>query len=179
MAALASHRRRLLIPRNGSATCNASGSSIGPMTPAQRLRQLANVVNLSTPLGLVVALASRTTVSRGPRGLLIAAGYGWKLPHAGAFTLGNVILYRAPQGIAGSNAVLLGHEERHSTQYAYCLGLPFVALYGIAAGWSMLRSGNPASRNFFERQAGLAAGGYIDSDHHRQDAPAVKGNEAS
>jgi len=155
------------------------GSSIGLMMPAHRLRQLANVVNLSTPLGLMVAVASRTTLSRGPRGLLIAAGYGWKLPHAGAFTLGNVILYRAPHGVAGSNPVLLGHEERHSTQYAYCLGLPFLAFYGIAAGWSMLRSGNPASNNFFERQAGLAAGGYIDKDHHRQGNTAGKGNEAS
>lgn len=155
------------------------GSSIGLMMPAHRLRQLANVVNLSTPLGLMVAVASRTTVSRGPRGLLIAAGYGWKLPHAGAFTLGNVILYRAPHGVAGSNPVLLGHEERHSTQYAYCLGLPFLAFYGIAAGWSMLRSGNPALNNFFERQAGLAAGGYIDKDHHRQGNTAGKGNEAS
>lgn len=141
------------------------------MTPAQRLRQIANVANLSTPLGLAVAAASRSTLTRGPRGFLIAAGYGWKLPHAGAFTLGNVILYRAPHGVAGTNPVLLGHEERHSTQYAYCLGLPFLALYGVAAAWSMLRSGNPGSSNFFERQAGLAAGGYIDH-HNRPDGPA-------
>ncbi|MGR0162079.1 hypothetical protein [Paenarthrobacter nitroguajacolicus] len=142
------------------------------MTPAQRLRQIANLLNLSTPLGLAVAAASRSPVSAGPRGLLIAAGYGWKLPHAGAFTLGNVILYRAPHGVAGTDTVLLGHEERHSTQYAYCLGLPFLALYGAAAAWSMVRSGNPASRNFFERQAGLVAGGYIDTNHRRQGNPA-------
>ncbi|WP_091466526.1 hypothetical protein [Paenarthrobacter nitroguajacolicus] len=148
------------------------------MTPAQRFRQIANVLNLSTPLGLAVAAASRSTVSPGPRGLLIAAGYNWKLPHAGAFTLGNVVLYRAPHGVAGTNAALLGHEEQHSTQYAYCLGLPFLALYGVAAGWSMLRSGNPASRNFFERQAGLVAGGYIDTHPRRQDSPAGKRIEA-
>ncbi|MET3367363.1 UNVERIFIED_CONTAM: hypothetical protein ABIE34_000584 [Jeotgalibacillus campisalis] len=148
------------------------------MTPAQRLRQIANVLNLSTPLGLAVAAVSRSTVSHGPRGLLIAAGYSWKLPYAGAFTVGNVILYRAPQGVAGTNTVLLGHEERHSTQYAYCMGLPFLALYGVAAGWSMLRSGNPASRNFFERQAGLVAGGYIGNYHRRQDGPAGNGIEA-
>ncbi|WP_420180694.1 hypothetical protein [Paenarthrobacter sp. TA1.8] len=148
------------------------------MTPAQRFRQIANVLNLSTPLGLAVAAASRSTVSHGPRGLLIAAGYNWKLPHAGAFTLGNVVLYRAPHGVAGTNAVLLGHEERHSTQYAYCLGLPFLVFYGVAAGWSMLRSGNPASRNFFERQAGLVAGGYIDTHPRRQDSSAGKRIEA-
>ncbi|ABM10127.1 hypothetical protein [Arthrobacter sp. Rue61a] len=148
------------------------------MTPAQRLRQIANVVNLSTPLGLAVAAASRSTLSRGPRGLLIAAGYQWKLPHAGAFTLGNVILYRAPPGVAGADTVLLGHEERHSTQYAYCLGLPFLALYGVAAAWSMLRSGNPGSRNFFERQAGLAAGGYVDAPNRPQERPASNRIEA-
>ncbi|GAA3277674.1 hypothetical protein [Paenarthrobacter aurescens] len=149
------------------------------MTPVQRLRQLANVLNFSTPLGLLVAVASRCTVSNGPRGLLIAAGYHWKFPHAGAFTLGNVILYRAPHGAAGRDPVLLGHEERHSSQYAYCLGLPFLALYGIAAAWSMLRSGNPGLKNFFERQAGLAAGGYVDTDHRRQDSPAGPRIEAS
>ncbi|MEV7663963.1 hypothetical protein [Paenarthrobacter sp. NPDC089316] len=138
------------------------------MTPAQRLRQLANVLNLSTPLGLAVAVASKCTLSRGPRGLLIAAGYNWKLPHAGAFTVGNVILYRAPVGAAGASAVLLGHEERHSTQYAYCLGLPFLALYGAAACWSMIRTGNTGSGNFFERQAGLEAGGYIEHLNRRQ-----------
>ena len=29
-------------------------------------------------------------------------------------------------------------------------------------GWSWLRTGDRASRNFFERQAGLADGGYRD-----------------
>ncbi|MFE4081364.1 hypothetical protein [Paenarthrobacter sp. YIM B13468] len=139
------------------------------MTRGQRLRQVANFLNLTTPLGLMVARASRSRISRGPRGLLIAAGYAWKLPHAGAFTVGNVVLYRAAHGVAGRNELLLAHEERHSTQYAYCLGLPFLVFYGVAAGWSMLRTGNPASRNFFERQAGLAAGGYID---HRIEAEA-------
>ncbi len=148
------------------------------MTPAQRLRQMANVINLSTPLGLAVAVASRSTLWRGPRGLVIAAGYRWKLPYAGAFTLGNVILYRAPPGVAGSDATLLGHEERHSTQYAYCLGLPFFAFYGVAAGWSLLRSGDPASRNFFERQAGLVAGGYVDNHKRRQGGPADQRIEA-
>jgi hypothetical protein len=131
------------------------------MTPGQRVRQIANIVNLSTPLGLLVAAASRSRLSRGPRGLVIASDYGWKIPNAGAFTLGNVVLYRAPGTVAGEDEVLLGHEERHSTQYAYCLGLPFLLFYGLAAGWSMLRTGNPGLANIFERQAGLEAGGYV------------------
>ncbi|MFJ4169145.1 hypothetical protein ACIPY3_06505 [Paenarthrobacter sp. NPDC089714] len=146
------------------------------MTPGQRLRQIANAVNLSTPLGLLVAAASRSRLSKGPRGLLIAAGYHWKIPHAGAFTLGNVIVYRSPHGVAGANERLLAHEERHSTQYAWCLGLPFLPLYGVAAAWSMLRTGSPGLANIFERHAGLEAGGYIDQQ--RPGVPAGKRSEA-
>ena len=104
--------------------------------------------------------AARTTVSSGPRGLLIATGYRWRLPFAGAFTVGNVVLFRAGPAEALANPVLLGHEERHSTQYAWCLGLPFLPLYFLAAGWSLWRTGNPGTGNFFERHAGLQAGGY-------------------
>ena len=129
------------------------------MTPAQRLRQLANLLNASTPLGLLLARLTGTTTLKGPRGLIIATGYDRKLPIAGAFAVGNVIIYRAGPETALANPVLLGHEERHSTQYA-CLGLPFLVLYFAAAGWSLLRHGDPASGNPFERHAGLEAGGY-------------------
>jgi hypothetical protein len=130
------------------------------MTPGQRLRQFANLLNGSTLLGLLLAACARTPVSSGPRGLLIASRYRWRLPFAAAFTVGNVILFREGPDAAGSNPALLGHEERHSTQYAWCLGLPFLPLYFIAAGWSLWRTGNPGSANVFERHAGLEAGGY-------------------
>lgn len=132
------------------------------LTNPQRLRQWWNAVNLSTPLGIAVARLSGSRLSRGPRGLLIAGGYRWKLPRARAFTVGNVVLFRSPAGVAGSDPMLLAHEERHSSQYAACLGLPFLPLYFACAAWSLLRTGDPASRNFFERQAGFAAGGYVD-----------------
>ena len=129
------------------------------MTPAQRLRQLANLLNASTAAGLMLARLARTTAFKGPHGLIIATGYDLKLPLAGAFAVGNVIIYRAGPDAAMANTVLLGHEERHSTQYAW-LGLPFLVLYFGAAGWSLLRHGDPASGNPFERHAGLEAGGY-------------------
>ncbi|WP_354147353.1 hypothetical protein [Arthrobacter sp. 754] len=132
------------------------------MTAGQRARQIANVVNGTTGLGLAVALAAGTAVSRGPRGLIIASGYRWRLPYAGAFTLGNVVLCRIRAEQLVLNEALLGHEEKHCSQYACCLGVPFLPLYFLAAGWSLLRAGDPASANFFERQAGLAAGGYAD-----------------
>src|SRR6478672_9913873 len=130
------------------------------MTSGQRLRQVANVLNATTPLGLLLAACARTRLRRGPRGLIIATGYRWPLPAAAAFTVGNVVLFRAGAAEALNNTVLLGHEERHSTQYAWCLGVPFLPLYFLAAGWSVWRTGNPGSANFFERNAGLQAGGY-------------------
>jgi hypothetical protein len=136
-----------------------SGALQGPTT-AQRLRRTANLLNGSTLAGLAVALAARTRISRGPRGLIIAAGYRWRLPFAHAYTLGNVVLYRSTAAELLSRPALLGHEERHCSQYAWCLGLPFIPLYLAAAGWSVLRTGNPGTGNIFERRAGLAAGGY-------------------
>ncbi|MBB6403291.1 hypothetical protein [Arthrobacter sp. AZCC_0090] len=146
------------------------------MTPGERLRQIANALNLSTLPGVMIARAANAPRTRGPRGLIIASGYGWTLPKAAAFTVGNVVLFRAGSASAGTDPVLLGHEERHSTQYAYCLGLPFLPLYLLCAIWSLLRTGNPGTRNFFERQAGLAAGGYpgkqipVRPTHQRNEA---------
>jgi hypothetical protein len=153
------------------------------MTSGQRLRQIANVLNGSTPLGLLLAASARTTVRRGPRGLLIATGYRWRLPFAGAFTVGNVVLFRAGFERALADPALLGHEERHSSQYAWCFGAPFLALYFLAAGWSVLRTGNPGSANMFERLAGLQAGGYPDPKFpavplSRRGAPSPTRNEA-
>ena len=42
------------------------------------------------------------------------------------------------------------------------MGLPFYPAYGVCLVWSMLRTGDRAARNFFERNAGLASGGYRD-----------------
>lgn len=140
------------------------------MTSGQRLRQIANALNASTFLGLLLAWSARTSVRTGPRGLLIATGYRWRLPFAQAFTVGNVVLFRTEAAEALSNPVLLGHEERHSSQYAWC-GLLFLPLYFVAAGWSQMRTGNPGSANVFERLAGLEAGGYVERRTRKTEAP--------
>jgi len=147
------------------------------LTAGQRVRQLANLANGTTLLGLAVAAAAGTAVSQGPRGLVIASGYRWRIPYAGAFTLGNVVICRIRTEELTANPALLGHEEKHCSQYAYCLGLPFLPLYFLSAGWSQLRTGNPASANFFERQAGLAAGGYVDIRTPRPVPPGAGGIE--
>lgn len=128
----------------------------------RRLVPFLNWVNLSTPCGLAVAALSGCRITRGPHGTLIAEGYRRPLPRARAFTVGSVVLVRGsvPQGAHAGFDTLLEHEARHCRQYAACLGLPFLPAYLLAAGYSLLRTGDPASRNPFERGAGLADGGY-------------------
>jgi hypothetical protein len=131
-----------------------------------RLRQVVNVVNLSTPLGLALALAGRGTLRRGPDGLLLA--HAVRLPaRAPAFTVGNVVLLRLDDAALARRPRLLVHEARHATQYACCVGPLMLPLYGLAAAWSWLRCRDPSSYNVFEVRAGLADGGY--ADHRRRE----------
>lgn len=130
------------------------------MRATLRLRQVANVVNLSTPLGVLVALLGRARLARGPDGLVLARGYRLRVPPAPAFTLGNVVLLRLDDGALARRPRLLAHESRHATQYAWCVGPVMLPLYGLAAGWSWLRCRDVATYNVFERHAGLGDGGY-------------------
>jgi len=125
-----------------------------------RAKRVLNAVNGSTLLGLGVGLAGRTRFTRGPRGLVLATGYQLRAPPAPAFTIGNVILARQDETWLHDRPRLLAHEERHSWQYAACLGLPLLPLYVLAAAWSWARGGDVAVHNAFERLAGLADGGY-------------------
>jgi hypothetical protein len=124
------------------------------------VRLVLNLVNLSTPLGLLVALVGRARLARGPRGLVLATSYQFRVPPASAFTLGNVIITRLDAPALVRRQRLLLHEERHSSQYAVCLGLPMLPLYALASGWSWMRGGDFSAHNVFERRAGLADGGY-------------------
>jgi len=126
------------------------------VTRWRRLRAGANWVNLSTPLGLVVARVGGAAVQRGPDGIRVAVGYRPPFPIATAFTVGNVVLTRLPEPPAGA---LLAHESRHASQYAV-LGPLFLPAYGLAAAWSWALTGDWGARNLFERLAGLADGGY-------------------
>lgn len=117
-------------------------------------------MNGSTLLGLGVARLGRAQVDPGPRGLHLATGYRIDFPKASAFTVGNVVLTKYEAGWLAERDRLLVHEERHSWQYVACLGLPMIPLYLVAAGYSLLRGGDPATHNAFERLAGLADGGY-------------------
>ncbi len=134
---------------------------MGDVEARWRVRQLVNVVNLSTPVGLLIALAGRARLSRGPDGLLLARRFRLGVP-APAFTVGNVVLIRIDDETLARRPALLRHEARHATQYACCIGLGMLPLYGLAAVWSWLRCRDLASHNVFEVRAGLADGGYSE-----------------
>ncbi|MDX6744416.1 hypothetical protein [Actinocorallia sp. A-T 12471] len=130
------------------------------MHPKHQLRQVVNIVNLSTPLGLVLArVGGHGVVRRTPDGLLLADGYRLPLPVAPAFTLGNVILFRDLRALEGRPR-LLAHEGRHATQYAWCLGIVMLLPYLACVLTSLALCGDHASYNPFERLAGLEDGGY-------------------
>lgn len=124
-------------------------------------RNLANVANLSTPLGIVVGLAARGRFSR-RGGLIIVERARLPFVSASAMTIGSVVLVpdRALDDVVARIPALLEHESEHAWQYAYCLGLPFIPLYALSTVWSLLRTGDRASANHFEVQAGLETGGY-------------------
>jgi hypothetical protein len=128
------------------------------MRGRHRARQVLNYVNLSTPLGLLIAVIGRAEVRRGEHGLLYAHGYRIRFPVAGAFTVGNVVLTAQRDGYL--TGALLRHEARHATQYAFCAGLPMLPLYVVAVAVSFVMSGHPASWNLFEWLADLDEGGY-------------------
>lgn len=129
---------------------------------AHLTRAVLNAVNLSTPLGLLIAVAGRSRLRGAGQGLILAEQFRWSKANAGAFTVGNVVV--VPQGtltdLLARHPDVLAHESVHAWQYSACLGLPFLPLYAAAAGWSWLRTADRASANVFERWAGLEAGGY-------------------
>lgn len=125
-----------------------------------RVRTVVNWMNLSTPLGLLVARLGGATVVRHGRGTWLATGYRHGFPAAGAFTLGSVICTRHDTAWLAARPRLLRHEDRHCTQYAFCLGPVMLPLYAVAVAVSWVVAGDHASHNPFERLAGLADGGY-------------------
>lgn len=137
------------------------------VTRAQRIRLVINWLNLSTWLGLLVGAIGRARFEPGPEGLIIGRHYRFPLPPAPAFTVGNVVLTRLTDERLAQRPMLMRHEARHATQYAWCLGPVMVILYVLAAAWSFVLTGDPAARNVFEQKAGLTDGGYVEKPLRR------------
>lgn len=121
-----------------------------------RFRRTANFINLATPLGLLISFIGGATRQSGPDGLILAFGYRYRFPIAGAFTVGNVVLTRRH----ALDERLIRHEARHATQWAWCVGLPMLPLYLLSMAVSVVVCGHQASYNVFERLADLDDGGY-------------------
>lgn len=131
-------------------------------------RRIANLLNLSTVLGLVLAALGRARVRRGPHGLLLAEGCRLPLFGAGAMTIGNVVLTGGRfADLVRMLPNVLEHESRHASQWRRWGGLPFLLAYGAGAVWSLLRTGDRGAGNPFERAAGLADGGYREVPRRR------------
>jgi hypothetical protein len=131
------------------------------VSPRPSRRRALNWLNGTTPAGLALAaLACSAARQPGPRQSMIAGGYRLVLPAQPCFTVGDVIFCRYDADWLVRRPELLGHELRHTEQYAL-FGPLFLPLYAAASGWSWLTAGDYASRNVFERHAGLAAGGYL------------------
>ncbi|MGD8150064.1 hypothetical protein [Ornithinimicrobium sp. Y1694] len=151
-------RPEVPLPRHPSLAPNALGDP-----PFVRRRHWLNWLNLSTPAGLLVAKVGGARIRRGPGRSFLADYYRWTFPAGGAFTIGDVVLTRHDLDLlVERRPLLLQHELVHSTQWAYCFGLPFLPLYVGSMAWSWLRTGDRAARSVFEREAGLADGGYRD-----------------
>ena len=136
------------------------------------LRAAINFLNLTTVLGLLLALLGRASIKLLPptpppayasirkKRIWLATGYRRRSPNRRIFTVGNVLISSGDPESLLANESLLAHESRHSTQYAFCLGLPAIPLYGLCCFWSWFRTGDLAARNVFEVRAGLAMGGF-------------------
>jgi hypothetical protein len=131
------------------------------VTPVERSRRIGNLANLSTALGVLVATAGRARLRAGPHGLLLAEGLRLPLFSAGAMTIGNVVVTAGRfDDLLRALPRVLDHESRHADQWLRWGGLPFLPAYLLGSAWSLLRTGDRAAGNPFERAAGLADGGY-------------------
>jgi hypothetical protein len=132
-----------------------------------RARRIGNLLNLSTPLGVLLARVGRARIRGGPHGLLLAEGVRLPFPDAGAMTIGDVVLTTGRfADLVSRFPRVLDHEARHADQWLRWGGLPFIPAYLLGAGWSLVTTRDRAAGNPFERAAGLADGGYAAPAGH-------------
>jgi hypothetical protein len=132
-------------------------------------RQKLNKLNLSTPLGLLIAKIIGGTTIQKENGIYLNYGRKGKYIKADAMAIGDVVLVKQVKGCklceSGSphdlSDSLLRHELIHSEQYAKFGGIIFLALYLLYSIKSFLIYKNTWQDNIFEIQAGLEDGGYI------------------
>ena len=147
-------------------------SELLPHTGWTRLRTVLNWLNLSTLLGLGIATIGGATIIRRGRGTYLATGYRYNFPVASAFTVGSVITSKHDPQYFAERPLLLKHEDRHCTQYAFVLGVVMLPFYFLFVAISYAIAGDHSSYNPFERLANLADGNYPPptTRFHRRDS---------
>ncbi|MEV7398678.1 hypothetical protein [Aeromicrobium sp. NPDC092404] len=138
----------------------SSDPALLPHTRWTRVRTVLNWINLSTPLGLAIARVGGASITRHGRGTYLATGYRFGFPVASAFTVGSVITSKHDLDFFADRPLLLRHEDRHCTQYAFVLGVVMLPVYFLCVAVSYVIAGDHASYNPFERLANLADGDY-------------------
>ncbi len=146
-------------------------SELLPHTAWTRLRTVLNWLNLSTLLGLGIAKIGGATITRRGRGTYLATGYRYNFPVASAFTIGSVIASKHDLDYFAERPVLLKHEDRHCTQYAFVLGVVMLPFYFLCVAISYAIAGDHSSYNPFERLANLADGNYPPPATRRMKRP--------
>ncbi|MEV1285909.1 hypothetical protein [Micromonospora sp. NPDC049679] len=129
------------------------------MASGQLVRTALTWANGTTLAGLALAAAARTSLRRGPGGVLVAGGYALRAPQQPLFTIGSVIFTRTTAGWLLEHPALVEHESRHVNHYAV-LGPLYWPAYWAASAYSAALTGDFSSRNVLERHAGLESGGY-------------------
>lgn len=126
-----------------------------------RARTVLTAINGTTLVGLAIAKLTGATIRRGRDGVLIAENYARSIPRNTCFTVGGVIITKrtAEWLLDDRRSALFEHESRHVGQYAV-LGPLFWPAYYLFCGYSYAMTGSYGCRNFFEKHAGLQAGGY-------------------
>lgn len=135
-------------------------SELLPHTFWTRVRTVLNWINLSTALGFLIAKIGGATITKRGRGTYLATGYRFNFPVASAFTVGSVIASKNDLEYFTDRPVLLKHEDRHCTQYAFVFGVVMLPFYFLFVGISYAIGGDHSSYNPFERFANLADGNY-------------------
>ena len=132
-------------------------------------RQRLNRLNLSTPLGLLIAKIIGGTTIQLENGLYMNYGRKGKYKKAEVITVGDVLLvtfnkdclHCQQKDLYDLSPNLLRHELKHSEQFAKFAGIIFLALYLFASIKSYIQYKNFWQGNIFEIQAGLVDGNYL------------------
>lgn len=111
-----------------------------------------------TGIGLLYARARDARVCLSRLADYYVAPHADNIAGTKAMTLGDIVLTPGFYISKEQRSALVGHEARHRAQWA--VGTAIGGPFAFPVAYAIVDFFFPGSRNFFERQAGLAEGGY-------------------